>query len=1291
MSDINLTGKQKLVVNTSGKTILVSASAGSGKTFVVVERIIKRIIEDKIDIDKILVVTFTNAAASELKERIVKRLHEKLKENSGDKEIERYIHKQVRLASRSNISTIHSFCLSVIRSSFYYLEIEPSVKTIEQTKASIMMLEILNNILETEYEKKETAFEDCLELFVSEDNLIKAILDLYYFAKNIENYSQWLDNKKNMYMIEYIEGMDLTDTQIGPDIVINVKKKFKLIKIKLEGICHKLRGMPEFTKRLEILENLLEKVEKICVFNKYDDIYSYLPILLDNKDFRGMTSGAKELRDESSSVMKKVVEEIKKIGSIIYKDTKGVIQDLNSMANVIGFLIDIVKKLDEEYMLEKNKKGYIDFNDYEHLTLKALNNEIIRKEYLEKFEEIYIDEYQDTSSIQEEVISKISKLNNVVMVGDLKQSIYSFRNAEPSLLGDKYESYEDILDEVTGDDINSDIEEYKGKIILSNNYRSRKEVLGSTNYIFSRIMSKEYGGLDYTEKEALVYSGIYDNELQDPKESNETSTYNKHRVEINIVDLKEDENDNEDDNGEPNSFKASGEEVDETGENVLEEIKLSRKEITKVELEAMAVGKKINELISGGFNICDIKTKTYRPCEYRDIVILMRAPSLKSQVISDVLEKMNIPVFYDNAQGFYESEEVGLVISFLKVLDNHLDDISLASIMYSIIGKFTLDDMVCIKRYESNGYLYNSLVKCREEIKDTEINNKIDNFFKLINEFRNYVRIYSVSETIEKMYMDTGIYYSFYLEEYGESKCMKLDTLVELAKDFEREEKALLTSFIKYIESIKKRGDKGESSPRLLGENENVIRIMTIHKSKGLEFPIVLLCDSNKVHDMRDSRKMFVLNKELGIGINIYDKNLGISYPSVIKQSIKERMKDKVISEELRLLYVAMTRAKEKLCIFGVVKDAEKLMQKASEQGLERSIDKDLVKVANSYLKVILLSVYNGHVNKEEAFVNNFEVNIFKQSDNNITNNKDVNNMCDEDNSIYKCNISTNNLDRSISLKDKFVNVANKLYEDNNKVIENKEGILDNSLSLDMEKFKQERCKEYKYIESSNIKKKYTVTELKEKGKNKKIDTNDINHNSLDKNSSENNIYDRSNNIMPKVLECSIDSMSYGTVIHKIIEKIDLSNKNITKEEIENISKTVISRYDKSEKYNLGKISDMIYEFLNSEIRIYLDNAKEIKKELEYVSLNNLSEIDELKMSEETLIQGIVDVYIETKDGRRIIIDFKTDKVETQQELIDRYKYQLKIYKSGIENIIQKEIDILYIYSFTLKRLVRII
>ena len=613
--------------------------------------------------------------------------------------------------------------------------------------------------------------------------------------------------------------------------------------------------------------------------------------------------------------------------------------------------------------------------------------------------------------------------------------------------------------------------------------------------------------------------------------------------------------------------------------------------------------------------VYDLKEKKYRKCEFKDIAILMRTIEGKANILRDILLSNNIKAYTDNKEGMYDSDEVNLIISFLNVLDNPLDDISLVSIMYSIIGKFDLDDLVYICENKNEKHIYDILINNDNEFND-EINIKIKRLVELINRYRKYVNVYKVSEIIQKLYNETAIYDRMAVENMGSMKCSNLEGLVNVVTEYENNESITsLYLILSYLKTLKSKTSSGDS-PKIIGENENAVRIMSIHKSKGLEFPIVILMDTEAKYNEKDLRNKVLFDEVLGMGIDIFNKEYNITYPSIIKQAIKEKKKRILRSEALRLLYVAFTRAKEKLIVYGSANNIGKLFEK-----LNNNSDKISPSVAYTYSNFLnlIISAYLMHDS-------NFNLNILK---------------------INKVKNESVAIDRNKEITEILYKKCKKLN-----IVRNEENI-----KSIQDKFNKTPC-------VNNLERKYTVTGLKKKEEEVFL-----------------------NELKPETITTKITNVGYGTFIHSIIEHLDYSNVDE-----ENVKKCVISQAQAlnfEDKVDISKVIKSILVMYDNMEEI-LNNAKSIKNELEFVIKDKLDNIETLDFKEDILIQGVVDMYVLTKDGKHIIVDFKTDMTHDEKDLLRLYTLQLKIYKRAIELSYNVSVDSVYIYSFSLNKLIEV-
>ena len=836
-----------------------------------------------------------------------------------------------------------------------------------------------------------------------------------------------------------------------------------------------------------------------------------------------------------------------------------------------------------KYIVKKDKNGKYMLTD-------------IAKEKRKEFLEIYTDEYQDTSMIQETILEAISNSNNRFMVGDVKQSIYKFRQAMPEIFNEKYKKYKSNSIDNLGN----------VKILLNKNFRSRKQVIDSINKIFEKIMSDKVGNCEYIDSEKLEFGATL---YEDEKSID-------YRTKINVIDLKENGIDNKD-----------------SEDEYIAELK-------NFEIEARMVSEEIKNVV-GKFSVFDVKEKKFNKAKYKDIVILLRGIKDKGIILENVLKENGIPAFCDVSTSIFESDEIKLVLSILRVIDNPLQDVYMVSVMYSVIGRFTLDEMLKIKELSNNSCMYNSLY-ISKDILDNELKNekisdndkelllKIDSFINFLEEYINIKKIYSVSKIILKLYNQTNIFNQYLLEKDTlKMKKANLDYLIDIAINYENSFDSNLSSYIKYVDNIKKKVDSQSATAKTIGENEDVVRIMTIHKSKGLEFPVVILCDTTRKYNIRDTSDTIIMENSLGIGVNVVKENLNVTYPSVIKQAIKNKIIKDSKSEELRMLYVALTRAKEKLIIFGTLKDYSKFKQNMSVNEIDGKVNYKIVQKNSDYFSNIFLALLTLDEKKLKEY---FDINILDIEKIKESIKFKVNNINSQELSL-RCQI------------EKFLKGKNTYPLE----IEKNLCILKNNLDF-----------KYKYNEDVKSEMRVSVSKLKLKNKDKEI------------------LFEMPESINKENIKTGA---KYGTIMHTILMYIDYKRINTIEKLKEYVEDLVKNKIVKKEDIKFDMIKK-IYKFIISKIGNDLKKSNNIKKETEFILIDK-----EISNSQ---IQGIIDLYYINQNGNIVLVDFKTDNLEEEEIFIQKYKLQLDIYRRALEKLTGKEVEKTYIYSFKLGKEIEI-
>ena len=1264
MSETRWTNEQWDAITARDCNLLVAAAAGAGKTAVLVERIIKKITDEKdpVDIDKLLVVTFTNAAAAEMRERIADAISKYLENNPGSARIQR----QMALLGKASITTIHSFCTEVIRSNFHHLNIDPDFRIADETESHLMKLEALNDIFEEQYEKQDNKdFYELLESYGSnrdDQQLMDIVLNLYTFIQSSPWPQKWLEEMTEALKIP--EGTDFASTVWGRILLDSVKielvgmrdmliRAVEIIKTGL-GIEKYLPVYQEDLSNINNLIMLLKNSKKSNSETIWDDLY----FGIDTFTFSTLPRAGKGADKSKQEIVKAIRDDVKKRvkklrDQTVNANSAELLGDMNTLYPIMKCLASLVLDLSLKYTEKKNRKSVLDFNDLEHYCLEILSKKDqdgnlkpsdTALKYRERFDEIMVDEYQDSNMVQEIIINMISKVDspkpNVFMVGDVKQSIYRFRQARPELFMQKYNTYSTEKDSPFR------------KILLYKNFRSRKNIVDSVNFIFSQIMSVNVGELDYTESEALNPGAEF-------PENKQESLITGESTELHIID--------------------TGDSDDES-ENIIEEgnsettVQQEEEMLDNMQCEARMVAKRIQMLMEPDeegnfFAIFDKGKKKYRKLEYRDIVILLRTTKNWSDVFVEELTLAGVPVFADTGSGFFKTIEVQVVLSLLQIIDNPYQDIPLLAVLRSPVFSFTTNDLADIRLAMRKGLLFDGLIKLSETATG-DVCVKAKKFLESLTKWREASLYLPTDQLIWRLYSDTGYYSMVGAMPGGEQRQANLRILFERAKQFEETSYKGLFNFINFIDKLKSsKGDMG--SAKILGENDNVVRIMSIHKSKGLEFPVVFLSGCGKKFNLQDMNKNILLHQDIGFGPDVVDYKKRLSWPSAAKEAIKEKIKIETLSEEMRILYVALTRAREKLIITGSTSNRDKSLNKwvSTANTEEEKLSNYEMLNGRNYLDWIIPAVLRHsrceYFRKQAASDNEFKGLLLEDSsfwDIKLWSKSDI--LMNRDSDVLQ--------DHKVSdwLEDM---VTKQEVEDINA-----------AASKNIEEIDRRLSWEYEYIDAAYIPAKVSVTELKRR------------FNAQSSGESTAMPYFTSALIKkPMFMEekKGLNAAEKGTIIHFIMQHLDIDeikintgagyNKIIENQAEQMVAKDLLT-VKQVESVDLG----MIEKFFESELGKKMLKAKSISREIPFniaIPIQELYQKENKKyMKEETvLLQGVIDCFIEEEDGI-VLIDYKTDYVPEGKEYIleDRYKFQLDYYARALEQITAKKVKAKYIYLF---------
>ena len=1177
-----------------------------------------------------------------MRERVLNAIYKKLDEEPENENLQR----QITLLNMASICTIDSFCLDVVKNNFYELEnVSPNFRIADTPEIELLKQEILDELFEEKYLSENKDFTKLINTYTSyrDDTPLKElILSIYNYINSSPYPLKWLDEKIEMFNIENELDKDFSQTPWGKVLLEEINEELiddiAILTDSIDGLEYE-KDLDEFKQTIESdIKQLTILQENL---NNWDKSYEIA------QNIKFITWPRKKVESEIKDEIKKIRDNVKKkfnkkLEKIFVSDSKQSNQDIFDMYDILKKLKNLIIEFDEIFSKKKRDKNIVDFTDIEHFALNILVKGVekttdknglayekivktdVAKKYTEKFEEIAIDEYQDSNLVQEFILSSISRGNNMFMVGDVKQSIYRFRQAMPKLFLEKYSNYETVG--TASNDING------RKIQLFKNFRSRDNVLDFTNLIFKNIMSEKLGEVDYNEDEYLNFGA------EDYKKINQSL-----RTEIDIIDLKKEEN-----------LDIENTEYLEN-DNDTEELE----HLENIEIEAKYVANKIKKLIDSKYQVYDRKKENFRDITYKDIAILLRSTKDKASIYEQELIKLDMPVFSDSNQEYLDSIEIQTIMSLLKIIDNPMQDIPLVTVLRSNIGKFTDNELVEIRLSDKYDNFYNCMQKAKVDV-NSQLKEKIEHFLNQIETWRKEQEYLALDELIWKIYSDTGYYNYVGLMPNGNLRQANLKMLFERAKKYETASFKGLYNFINFIEKLKiNSGDL--SSAKIIGENDDVIRIMSIHKSKGLEFPVVFLVNTNKQFNEQDIKKNPVLlHQELGIGAKYINYNAQVQYDTLTREAIKNVIRNENISEEMRILYVALTRAKEKLIITGISNDYAKQLENIEQQKniyakKDGKINPILVKKYKTYLEWILLVYLYEQANTEELL----KLNRIEQ------------------NSILEYKME----------KDEKENTSQKVIETLNQKIIDKNKI---------NKIKEQIEYEYPNKLAIDIPTKSSVTKIKQM-KNKQLG---IDFESLDNEENvnkENSTADTKNITFekPKFLQEEKDNQitnaQKGTLTHLCLQKLKPKKEyNLEKIQtlIQNLEMNKIITEKEREAINPYKI----LQFTKSKIWEQLKNAKEYYQERPFYINVPANKIYNEDIEENVLVQGIIDLYFINEIGNIVLVDYKTDYVENgkELELVEKYKNQLELYKQALEEALNTKVDKVYIYSVYLEKEIEI-
>ena len=1231
MSKLRFTPEQRQVIEARNCTTLVSAAAGSGKTAVLVQRIIEKLTDKDTpqDINRLLVVTYTNAAAAEMRERIGKRLAECLvtEEYAGNT----HLQKQVLLLRNASIMTIHGFCLSLLREFFYELDLDPGFRIAEEAELTLLRADVMEELLEDRYEEGEELFlrlTECIGSGKTDDGLVKHIENFYKFAQSAPFPESWLARaaealerqKKATTLSEEEPCMRLLTERIK-----TILWDCEQLRKKAVAVCEGPEGPYTYLDALEADGELLDTLCSKETYGAQAEAFADLSFQALSRKKCDTTEEKKEQVKELRGRYKDLLTKIKK--DYFFAEPEQMAQDMAAMAPLLQVLVGLCAEYGERYAKKKAERGLVDFNDLEHLAVRLLAEETeegfrpteTARLLRSRFDELMIDECQDSNEIQDLLLWSISGEEdghpNRFMVGDVKQSIYKFRMAKPELFMKKYEEYS-----TDGD--------YR-KIVLGKNFRSRKAVVDAVNDVFSCLMTKGFGGIAYDDAAKLYLGASYpwDNEEDAKKRAAYTA-------ELVLTELETEEEDEGPD---------------------------------RIAKEAMTVGARIQNLIDSGLPIYDgeemgedgVARPKFHPVEYRDITVLFRAVSGYAEPFTEVFTELGIPAVVEKQSGYFSAREVAVVLNALRVIDNPLQDIPLVSVLRSEMVGLTEEELAVVriiakteeKEYRSAFYHGITFFLGATDGGDVPVDlrpavhtarEKLLRFTEQLQELQALSVYAGVPEVLEALYETTAYPAFVRVMPGGERRAENLSMLVEKAKKFEESSYSGIFDFVRYIERlIKYDTDTGEAQ---IVSGENAVRLMSIHKSKGLEAPVVIVAGLSKKFNRMDVHAGLVLHPELGVGMDFRDEVLRVKAPTLFKKVIAGQLNYEMLSEELRILYVALTRAKEKLILSAAVDSEEEFYEalgRTSEDGETASYSGLLS--ANSYLDFLKYPLgrclRTGSiigVRREQTEAEATEAVLKKEAER-------------AERQQWYATLSSANTDT--------------VYH---------AGLAAELSARETYQYPYPLCKGKMKLSVSELKKAAYADEEQEE-----LFPEVLPEKTIPK-------------FMQDVQEEGVSGSERGTLYHRIMECLDFCKEYKEEADVLSAMEELIAKgLIRADAVSLVAPRKIV-QFFRTELGGRMQAAARkgtLKKEQPFVIGLPYPEVyktEEGDPAELVMVQGIVDACFE-EEGELVLVDYKTDSVpqNVKEVLTKRYKTQLDYYEQALCQVTGKPVKERMIYAFT--------
>lgn len=1167
-----LTPQQEMAVTNRGGKLLVSAAAGSGKTKVLVDRLLSYLTDpdDPADIDQFLIITYTKAAASELRGKIAEKLSERIAREPGN----RHLQLQLQRLYLTKISTVHAFCTDILREYAYKLDISSDFRVAEPNECAPLREEILERILDETYtsigsEPYIRAFLDGQGMGRDDRSVPEIVLKVYDSAKCHKNPDQWLD-----WCVSSAQAGDISDaseTVWGAYLIKHFKKALQMhidAMDKCRVLCQSSDG---YEATAGLLADTVCQLTSLARCSSWDEIHRHGPIDYGKISFPKKTS-CPEVKQKVNIVRDSCKKEVSKLRDLFSDPSEQVLRDLQGSADSAQGLVQLVKAFSEEFDKLKKRRRILDFNDLEHKMLDLVTGRsrtaptLTAKEIGGRFREIMVDEYQDSNEVQDTIFSALTaEKQNCFMVGDVKQSIYQFRLADPGIFLDKYNRFADAETALPGQD---------RKILLSSNFRSAGSVISAVNDVFTHCMSPEVGGLTYGEAEKLN-EGIPHSAQTEP--------------EIELYGITAQESGSRD--------------------------------------EAAFTAQRIAQLLDGTHTVRE--KDGFRKIRPDDIVILLRSPGTVGKIYLRALENLGIKCAMESKSDLLQTEEVSTLYALLQIIDNPLQDIPLVAVLSSRIFCFTANDLTEIRAHKRNMYFYDAMRRSKTE--------KVNSFLSLLSDFRQAARMLSIGQLIEYIFTKSKMDSIYSAMSNGAEKARNLQIFCQFVSNYEKTGSKDLGQF---LEHLKIAGERGLISVEQ--QTTNAVQIMSIHKSKGLEYPVVFLCGLSRGFNKDSLKDPVYCHKDLGLGFACVNTKQRVRYPSIAKKAIGKAMLSESLSEELRVLYVAMTRAKDRLIM---TYSDKKLEATLAELAMRMDVSSKLFITSTVDCPGDWILYTALQRTEAGAF---FQIGARPE------------------------NVAVSDNPWLIQVTQAPVASAS---------VQNTEEICSTELPADV-RHRISRSLSFRYPnrKATAAPSKQTATQLKGRQKDQEAmeDTPDPKA-------------PFSGFRKPSFVSDQTSGKNYGNTIHCVMQHIRFDHcesVSSVQAEVNRLVERKLITVEQGQAVNLQHI----HQFFQSEMGRRVLGCQELLREFKFSLLDDGSRYVSGMEGEEVLLQGVVDCAL-VEDHGITILDFKSDRVteESLDALTGEYRIQVETYAKALERIYEKTVTEAYLYFFRIGRLVRII